>query len=48
MKSFVDKIMLINEIAAAYHQLLCALLLANIPFAFVDNSEVIKLFKMLL
>ena len=36
-----------NEATAIYCQLLCALLSANVPFSFVDNPEVIKLFRML-
>ncbi|CAB4395812.1 unnamed protein product [Rhizophagus irregularis] len=46
-KVFVDKIMPTNEAAAIYCQLLRALMAANIPFYFVDNPEVHKLFKML-
>ncbi|PKY52050.1 hypothetical protein RhiirA4_469433 [Rhizophagus irregularis] len=36
-----------NEAAAIYCQLLRALIAANVPFYFVDNPEVHKLFKML-
>ena len=47
MESFVDKSIPPNEMAAIHQQLLRALLSANVPFSFVDNPEVIKLFKMI-
>ncbi|CAB4446796.1 unnamed protein product [Rhizophagus irregularis] len=47
MESFVDKSIPPNEMTAIYQQLLRALLSANVPFSFVDNPEVIKLFKMM-
>jgi len=47
MESFVDKSIPPNEMTAIHQQLLRALLSANVPFSFVDNPEVIKLFKMM-
>ena len=47
MESFVDKSMSLNEVIAIHHQLLRALLSANVPFSFVDDPEVNKLFKIL-
>jgi hypothetical protein len=47
MESFVDKSMSTNETAAIHRQLLRALLSANVPFSFIDDPEVNKLFKML-
>ncbi|RIA83566.1 hypothetical protein C1645_833644 [Glomus cerebriforme] len=47
MEFFIDKSMSMNKVIAIHYQLLHTLLLANISFSFVDNSEVIKLFKML-
>ena len=47
MESFVDKSMPTNEAAAVHCQLLRALISANVSFSFVENPEVIKLFKML-
>jgi len=43
----VDKSMPMNEATAIHRQLLRALISANVPFSFVDNPEVNKLFKML-
>jgi len=45
--SFIDRNISQNEVTAIHCQLLRALLSANIPFSFVDNPEVIKLFRML-
>ena len=36
-----------NKATAIHCQLLRALLLANVPFSFIDNPEVIKLFRIL-
>jgi hypothetical protein len=47
MESFVDKSIPPNEMTAIHQQLLRALLSANVTFSFVDNPEVIKLFKMM-
>lgn len=47
MESFVDKDMPMNKATAIHRQLLRALLSANVPFSFVNNPEVNKLFKML-
>ncbi|CAG8735073.1 2077_t:CDS:2, partial [Funneliformis mosseae] len=47
LHSFVNRNISQNEATAIHCQLLHALLSANVPFSFVDNSEVIKLFRML-
>jgi hypothetical protein len=47
MESFVDKGLSTSETATIHCQLLHALLSANVPFSFVDDPEVNKLFKML-
>ena len=45
--SFMDRNIFQNEVIAIHCQLLYALFLANIPFSFVNNPKVIKLFRML-
>ena len=47
METFVDKNIPTNETTAIHCQLLRALISANVPFSFVNNPEVNKLFKML-
>ncbi|RIA80298.1 hypothetical protein C1645_745347 [Glomus cerebriforme] len=47
MESFVDKSLFTNETVAIYCQLLYASLSANVPFSFVNDLKVNKLFKIL-
>jgi hypothetical protein len=47
MISFTDKEMSFNEKNSIDKQILLALISTNVPFSFVENLEVIKLFQML-